>query len=159
MSNGSGSSYFLPGTGIHFNNMMGEVDLHPAGFHAAEPGERVASMMSPALLLEGDQVLAALGTGGSNRIPFGGVPGGLVAPRLGAVSRGGVQLPRMHFDGELLQVEPGFPEEAMAALRTEWDVSLWKEQNLYFGGVHVVAPRAGLVGGDRRREGHGIVVD
>ena len=159
MSNGSGSSYFVPGTGIHFNNMMGEVDLHPAGFHAAEPGERVASMMSPALLLEGDQVLAALGTGGSNRIPSAVFQ--VVSSLLdcGLSPEEASNFPRMHFDGELLQVEPGFPEEALSALRKEWDVSLWKQQNLYFGGVHVVAPRAGLVGGDRRREGHGIVVE
>ena len=159
MSNGSGSSYFLPGTGIHFNNMMGEVDLHPAGFHAAEPGERVASMMSPALLLEGDQVLAALGTGGSNRIPSAVFQVVSSLLDFGLSPDEASNFPRMHFDGELLQVEPGFPEEALAALRKEWDVSLWKHQNLYFGGVHVVAPRAGQVGGDRRREGHGIVVD
>ncbi len=159
MSNGSGSSYFVPGTGIHFNNMMGEVDLHPAGFHAAEPGERVASMMSPALLLEGDQVVAALGTGGSNRIPSAVFQ--VVSSLLdcGLSPDEASNFPRMHFDGELLQVEPGFPEEALTALRSEWDVSVWKEQNLYFGGVHVVAPRAGRVGGDRRREGHGIVVE
>ena len=159
MSNGSGSSYFVPGTGIHFNNMMGEVDLHPAGFHAAEPGERVASMMSPALLLDGDQVLAALGTGGSNRIPSAVFQVVSSLLDFGLSPDEATNFPRMHFDGELLQVEPGFPEEAMAALGTEWDVSPWKEQNLYFGGVHVVAPRVGLVGGDRRREGHGIVVD
>ena len=158
MSNGSGSSYFLPGTGIHFNNMMGEVDLHPAGLDAGEPGDRVASMMSPALLLEGDQVLAALGTGGSNRIPsaVSQVVSSLLDFDLSPDEA--ANFPRMHFDGERLQVEPGFPEEALAALREEWDVSLWSRQNLYFGGVHVVAPRAGRVGADRRREGHGIVV-
>ena len=36
-SNGSGSGEFIPGTGIQLNNMMGEEDLHPAGFEAAEP--------------------------------------------------------------------------------------------------------------------------
>lgn len=159
MSNGSGSSYFLPGTGIHFNNMMGEVDLHPAGLEASEPGDRVASMMSPTLLLEGDQVLAVLGTGGSNRIPSAVFQVVSSLLDLGLSPDEASNFPRMHFDGELLQVEPGFPEEALAALKEEWNVSLWPRQNLYFGGVHVVAPRAGSVGGDRRREGHGIVVE
>ena len=159
MSNGSGSSYFLPGTGIHFNNMMGEVDLHPAGFHAAEPGDRVASMMSPTLLLDGDQVLAALGTGGSNRIPSAVFQVVSSLLDLGLSPDAASNFPRMHFDGEQLQVEPGFPDEAMAALEEDWDVTRWPEQNLYFGGVHSVAPRAGRVGADRRREGHGIVVE
>lgn len=158
MSNGSGSSYFLPGTGIHFNNMMGEIDLHPAGFHAAEPGERVASMMSPTLLLEGDQVLAALGTGGSNRIPSAVFQVVSCLLDFGLSPDEASNFPRMHFDGEQLQIEPGFPEEAMAGLEAEWDVSRWPRQNLYFGGVHVVAPRVGGFGADRRREGHGIVV-
>ena len=159
MSNGSGSSYFLPGTGIHFNNMMGEVDLHPAGLHASQPGDRVASMMSPTLLLEGDQVLAALGTGGSNRIPSAVFQVVSSLLDLGLTPDQASNFPRMHFDGEQLQVEPGLPGEAMEALAQEWDVSLWPEQSLYFGGVHVVAPRVGQFGGDRRREGHGTLVE
>ena len=159
MSNGSGSAYFLPGTGIHFNNMMGEDDLHPGGFDAAVPGERVASMMSPTLLLDGDQVLGALGTGGSNRIPTAVFQVVSSLLDLGLSPDDASNFPRMHFDGAQLHVEPGFSEEAMAALEAEWDVVRWPEQSLYFGGVHVVAPHAGRVGADRRREGHGIVVD
>ena len=33
-SNGEGSGWLLPGTGVMANNMMGEDDLHPGGFHA-----------------------------------------------------------------------------------------------------------------------------
>ena len=51
-SNGEGSGYFAPQTGIMLNNMMGEDDLHPDGFHTDPPGERVASMMSPSLLMD-----------------------------------------------------------------------------------------------------------
>ena len=159
MSNGSGSSYFLPGTGIHFNNMMGEDDLHPAGFHAWEPGDRVASMMSPTMLLEGEQVLAALGTGGSNRIPTAMFQVVSALADFGLSPDDASNFPRMHFDGAQLHVEPGYPEEAMAVLEEEWDVERWEEQSLYFGGVHIVAPRVGQVGGDRRREGYGIIVE
>jgi len=53
-SNGEGSGYVVPGTGIMLNNMLGEDDLHPDGFHASPPGQRVASMMSPSILLHGD---------------------------------------------------------------------------------------------------------
>ena len=39
-SNGESSGYLVPGTGVMLNNMLGEDDLHPEGFHAASPGER-----------------------------------------------------------------------------------------------------------------------
>lgn len=67
-SNGEGSGYIVPGTGIMLNNMMGEDDLHPEGFHATPPGQRVASMMSPSLLLDDKGVKLVLGSGGSKRI-------------------------------------------------------------------------------------------
>jgi gamma-glutamyltranspeptidase/glutathione hydrolase len=34
ISNGEGCGYILPGTGIMMNNMLGEEDLNPHGFHA-----------------------------------------------------------------------------------------------------------------------------
>ena len=37
LSNGEGSSYVLPGSGIMLNNMLGEEDLNPAGFTACHP--------------------------------------------------------------------------------------------------------------------------
>ena len=37
-SNGSGSGIFVEGTGIHVNNMLGEQDLNPFGFHAIDAG-------------------------------------------------------------------------------------------------------------------------
>ena len=53
---------------MQLNNMMGESDLHPDGFHGAEPGTRVASMMAPSLLDLPDGSVVALGSGGSERI-------------------------------------------------------------------------------------------
>ena len=46
-SNGSGSGVFVAGTGIQLNNMLGEQDLNPFGFHATDPGRRMPSMMAP----------------------------------------------------------------------------------------------------------------
>src|SRR5919202_2638712 len=37
-SNGSCSGVIVPGTGLHLNNMLGEEDLNPLGFHRHEPG-------------------------------------------------------------------------------------------------------------------------
>ena len=38
------------GTGIHLNNMLGEIDLNPPGA-PAQPGRRLTSMMAPSVLL------------------------------------------------------------------------------------------------------------
>ena len=37
-TNGEGSGVVVPGTGIHLNNIMGEEDLNPLGFHRARRG-------------------------------------------------------------------------------------------------------------------------
>ena len=67
-SNGTGSGVIVPGTGIHVNNMLGEEDLNPLGFHVTPPGRRVPSMMSPTVALRDGELEAGLGSGGSNRI-------------------------------------------------------------------------------------------
>ena len=67
-SNGSCSGVVVPGTGLHLNNMLGEEDLNPLGFHRQQPGARVPSMMSPTVVLRDGEVEAALGSAGSNRI-------------------------------------------------------------------------------------------
>ena len=50
-SNGTGSGLIVPGTGVHVNNMLGEQDLNPLGFHRHEVGRRMPSMMSPTVVL------------------------------------------------------------------------------------------------------------
>ena len=37
-SNGEGSGVVVPGTGVHLNNVLGEEDLSPLGFHVEPPG-------------------------------------------------------------------------------------------------------------------------
>src|SRR5205085_6793504 len=49
-SNGEGSGVFVPHTGIHLNNMMGEEDLSPLGFFTHPPGRRLPSMMAPTVV-------------------------------------------------------------------------------------------------------------
>ena len=75
----------------------------------------------------------------------------------GMQARDAVETPRLHWDGEQLQVEPGFDDDAVEALRRSWRINAWSERNLYFGGVHAVDP-AGSGAGDPRRCGHGSVV-
>jgi gamma-glutamyltranspeptidase/glutathione hydrolase len=37
----------IPGTGIMVNNMLGEEDLNPQGFHQWQENVRISSMMAP----------------------------------------------------------------------------------------------------------------
>ena len=157
-SNGEGSGYFAPGTGVMLNNMMGEDDLHPDGFHSAPAGVRVGSMMSPSVLLNGDEVELVIGSGGSKRIRTAMTQ---VLTQLVDFKREPgltVQSPRLHYDGEILQIEPGFDPVAVDALKERIPVNIWQETSMYFGGVHVVVP--GQVGvGDHRRGGSVAVVE
>jgi gamma-glutamyltranspeptidase/glutathione hydrolase len=138
--------------------MMGEDDLHPEGFHVSPPGMRVASMMAPSLLLDGEQLRLVLGSGGSKRIrtAMAQVISNLVD--FGMAPRAAVEAPRLHWDGACVQVEPGFAETALAALATRWPVNCWSTQDVYFGGVNAVAP-AGEGAGDPRRGGCAAVVE
>src|SRR3954470_12883367 len=163
-SNGSCSGVIVPGTGLHLNNMLGEEDLNPLGFHQHEPGRRIPSMMAPTVVLRDGTPEVALGSAGSNRIRsailqtvLGVVDGGMGAQEA-------VDAPRVHFEGEVVEAEPGVSEEGLAALeRDGWKVQRWRERNLYFGGVQAVArdPVSGALsgGGDPRRGGAAIVVD
>jgi gamma-glutamyltranspeptidase/glutathione hydrolase len=157
LSNGEGSGYIAPGTGILLNNMLGEDDLHPEGFHAASAGERVGSMMSPTLVFEGAAVRLVAGSGGSKRIRSAMVQVITAVLDFGMDLCSAVEAPRLHWDGEHVQAEPGFSPAALEALRARWPVNTWDERNLYFGGVHAVTPGIAAAG-DPRREGHGRVV-
>merc|ERR1711969_192953 len=122
--------------------MLGEDDLHPEGFHGWPPGERVGSMMSPTLVLEAGAVCLVAGSGGSKRIRSAIVQVLTGVLDAGLPVREAVEASRQHWDGEQLQVEPGVPDDALAALRERWPVNAWDARSLYFGGVHVVAPPA-----------------
>ena len=63
-----GSGVIVPGTGVHLNNMLGEQDLNPLGFHRHPPGRRLPSMMAPTVVLRDGAPELALGSAGSNRI-------------------------------------------------------------------------------------------
>jgi gamma-glutamyltranspeptidase/glutathione hydrolase len=159
-SNGEGSGIVAPGTGVLLNNMLGEDDLHPAGFHAAVAGERVGSMMAPTVVLDADhRPLLAAGTGGSARIRTA-----LLQVVAGAVDEPALRLtdlierPRLHWDGEIVQVEGGLPAQASAGLAERWPVNRWNERSLYFGGVHAVRPGHDAAG-DPRRGGAEAVID
>lgn len=157
-SNGEGSGYIVPGTGIMLNNMLGEDDLHPQGFHATPSGLRVASMMAPSLLLDRGELGLVLGSGGSKRIRTAMLQVISNVVDFGMSVKDAVEAPRLHWDGHSVQVEPGFSEAALAVLGQRWAVNRWSVRDVYFGGVNVIDLQ-GKGFGDPRRGGNARVLD
>jgi gamma-glutamyltranspeptidase / glutathione hydrolase len=157
-SNGTGSGLIVPGTGVHVNNMLGEEDLNPLGFHRYPPGQRMPSMMSPTVILRDGELEAGLGSGGSNRIRSAILQTILRLIVDGVDVADAVVAPRVHFEAGVVQAEPGTDDEALRLLEGRGlGVARWQQLNLFFGGVHAVArdPASGELrgGGDPRRGG------
>jgi gamma-glutamyltranspeptidase / glutathione hydrolase len=162
-SNGSCSGVVVPGTGMHLNNMLGEQDLNPLGYHRHEPGARVPSMMAPTVALRDGRPEVALGSAGSNRIRSAILQTLLAVVDDSLPAEQAVARPRIHVEGREVEAEPGVDETALAQLEQGgMTVRRWAEQNLFFGGVQAVArnPRTGELsgGGDPRRGGFAEVV-
>jgi gamma-glutamyltranspeptidase / glutathione hydrolase len=139
-SNGVTSGFVIPGTGIQLNNMLGEADLNPDGFHATPPGQRMGSMMSPSILVAPDGGVLALGTGGSERIRSSMVEVLMRIVDGGQSLAHAVSAARVHPDDRGLQVEPMLPAELIDGLRAcaISPVNVWPAHNLFFGGVNAV---------------------
>ena len=162
LSNGEGCGRFLPGTGIILNNMLGEQDLNPGGFHQWELGVRMASMMAPTIVFMESGRIAALGSGGSNRIRSAilQVVQQLIDRRSHVVDA--VNAPRMHIEEREANMESGFTDEDAARLAELFPhVRRWPERNLFFGGVHAVSRETDgsfEAAGDPRRGGVCLLV-
>ena len=157
-SNGSGSGVLVPGTGVILNNMLGEEDLNPLGFHAIAPGRRVPSMMAPTVVLRDGEIELGLGSAGSNRIRSAILQTIVRAVEQGMGAEEAVHAPRLHFEQGVVQAEPGIDEAALARIEAGGTPVLRRpEINLFFGGVQAVArdPSSGALsgGGDPRRGG------
>jgi gamma-glutamyltranspeptidase/glutathione hydrolase len=152
-SNGSGSGYFVSGTGIMLNNMMGEDDLHPEGFFTSQYGKRVSSMMSPTFLMKNGRVVGALGSGGSKRIRSAilHVLVNLIDFHLPLDQA--IEASRFHFEDGVIQAEPLMNTEVFKMLEKYYKINAWDTKNMYFGGVHTVS--GDMTGcGDSRRDGN-----
>jgi gamma-glutamyltranspeptidase/glutathione hydrolase len=159
-SNGSCSGVIVPGTGLHLNNMLGEQDLNPLGFHRYPPGRRMPSMMAPTAVLSGKVPRLVLGSAGSNRIRSAilqtivrVIDDGLTVPEA-------VEAPRAHFEDGVVYVEPGVDTAALE--RAGATLARFRARNLFFGGVQAVErdPMGRLRGaGDPRRGGAAVVVE
>jgi gamma-glutamyltranspeptidase/glutathione hydrolase len=144
---GLGSGDFLPGLDLHLNSMLGEAELIRG---ALEPGDRMGSMMAPSLAFDAEGLTFAAGAAGGTRLRSA-----LVQVTAGVLDEGldpqeAVSQPRLHPAAGLVHLEPGFPEEVLAALADAGlEVRAWPARHHYFGGVSVVT-RNGAAGDPRR---------
>ncbi len=168
VSNGEGCGSLLPGSGIMLNNVLGEEDINPHGFHAWQPNQRMTSMMAPSLV-ETTATRTALGSGGSNRIRTAllQVISNLVD--FDMTAKEAVDYPRMHLENGQLDIESSghIPAGAGHYDRSQEGAVLktlaedypgckrWSTRNLFFGGVHLVQETDGdfFGAGDPRRGG------
>ena len=127
---GGGSGVVVPDTGIHLNNMLGELDLMVG---APRPGERLTSMMSPSLVLERGQPRLVLGSAGSNRLrgAIMQVAVNVLAHRMDVATA--IASPRVHLEDGVLHLEP-----PLEPGRVPYEASHWRARNLFFGGVAAV---------------------
>jgi gamma-glutamyltranspeptidase/glutathione hydrolase len=151
-TNGEGSGVVVPGTGIHLNNVMGEEDLNPLGFHLHPAGRRMPSMMAPSVTMRDGEVELVLGSAGSNRIRSA-----LLQTIIGVVDRDmpvreAVSAPRVHFEDGVVFAEPGID---LHGLDAGAQVVRFGALNLFFGGVQAALQRGPLItgAGDPRRGG------
>jgi gamma-glutamyltranspeptidase / glutathione hydrolase len=176
-TNGEGSGVVVPGTGIHVNNVMGEEDLNPLGFHRHPAGRRMPSMMAPSVVLLDDrrsrrspiggevelvrdgevdgeielvrdgEVELVLGSAGSNRIRSAILQTIIGVVDHGLGAREAICAPRAHVEGGIVYHEPGIDMRQLHELDSEREVVRFHSLNLFFGGVQAVHSAGGRMTG------------
>ena len=161
VSNGEGCGRIVPGTGTMLNNMLGEEDLNPGGFHRWQPNQRMTSMMAPSLLQWPNGRQVAMGSGGSNRIRTAILQtlSNLVDFELDLETA--ITHPRIHYEKNHLSMEGGFDRAKLEELLENYpDHHFWESCNLFFGGVHAVEHYGKQLRGvgDQRRGGVSLIL-
>ncbi|MEP4806322.1 MAG: gamma-glutamyltransferase, partial [Hyphomicrobiales bacterium] len=173
LTNGEGNGLMMPNSGYMMNNMLGELDVNPAGpkgWHPAPKSKRrLSSMMAPMIVEDPYDGLLILGSGGSNRIRTALFQ--VLANRfgIGMTLKEAIELPRFHYEDGKIDVECASEQADVDAVLgsaklNDHQVTLWEDCNMYFGGVNAVESR--LFGnrtnhawGDSRRDGAAIILD
>lgn len=143
VSNGEGCGSIVPATGIMLNNMLGEEDLNPQGFHLWAEDQRMTSMMSPTAVIHPSGRMVVTGSGGSNRIRTA-----LLQVLVNLIDfemnvEAAVCSPRIHLEGDKLSVEGGFNTNEVERLTADYpNHEVWQDLNLFFGGAHTVVEDA-----------------
>lgn len=150
---GEGNGYFIPGTMMQMNNMLGETALQPDGLGTWTPGSRLNSMMTPSIILDDQKRLrACLGSGGAARIPYVITQVLLYILRSGYSLENSIAAPRLYLSKSGNHVESGFMINSDKLDQAQ----RWTKPSLFFGGVHgIQVDNQGIFHscGDHRRYG------
>lgn len=173
LTNGEGNGLMVPDMSFMMNNMLGELDVNPAGPKGWQPvpksARRLASMMAPMIVEDPNDGLLIMGSGGSNRIRTALFQ--VLANRcgMGMNLKEAIELPRIHYedgkiDVEFSKAQDGVNDLLGLAQTNHHKVTLWDECNMYFGGVnavesHFLGNSKNHAWGDSRRGGAAIVLD
>jgi gamma-glutamyltranspeptidase/glutathione hydrolase len=167
LTNGETCGRVLPGTGMIANNLLGEEDIHPNGFHVDPPGAPLSTMMAPTILRRGERRIA-LGSGGSNRLR-----NAILQVLVGLVEHGvdvetAVRASRIHLEPRGGHLRAAFESVGLAegvanAIIAAYphDPAIFAALHLYFGGVHAAVANGdgSFTGaGDPRRGGAVAIV-
>jgi gamma-glutamyltranspeptidase/glutathione hydrolase len=156
VSAGYGSGMMVPGTQMWLNNSLGELELHPEGFHHAAPGTRLVSNMAPTIARSNEGSVLAIGSPGADRITTAISTVLLNYIHLGMSLSDAIAHPRLHtetFEGQpRIAHEPGLPVRPVDDMTPR----RFPDISMYFGGVQAALwdPLAGLYEtADPRRTG------
>lgn len=111
-----GARILLPESGLIPNNYMALFDPVPGRAQSVEPGKRVTTSMSPLILRRDGAPLAALGLPGGLRIFASTFQAVMNLLDHGMSLQEAVEAPRLWTMGGAVEMEPGFPAEARAAM-------------------------------------------
>ncbi|MCB9421674.1 MAG: gamma-glutamyltransferase [Ardenticatenaceae bacterium] len=154
---GESAGYVVPGTGYIPNNMLGEADLHPNGFHSRPAGQRIPTMMTPTIVLKDGQTRLVVGSGGSIRIRSAILQVLSNLLDFGMSLNDAVNTARVHLENGVLQCEAGYDAAAVGELEMMgYPVNRWQKRSIYFGGAHSVSRTVNgrlVAAGDNRRGG------
>ena len=153
-TNGEGCGYLIPELGVMLNNMLGEEDLNPSGFHHFNRQQRLPTMMSPTVIMDDDGPELVIGSGGSNRIRSA-----IIQVILNLMNNmnleSAINASRIHLEGNVLHCEHKLTLPNENDLPDGIQIHQWNEQNLFFGGVNAVTREEAV--GDPRRGGTGEI--
>ena len=127
----------VPGTGVHLNNMLGEQDLNPLGFHQHPPGRRLPSMMAPTAVLRDGRPELVLGSAGSNRIRSA-ILQTIVRVRRRRARRRRRGAARRGCTSRTASSTPSRGSTSARSTATRYELAAFRDRNLFFGGVQAV---------------------
>ena len=144
----------MPEYGIMMNNMLGEEDLNPFGFHKWDTRRRLPTMISPTIITKNNVPEYILGSGGSNRIRSANIQVIINLLIKNMNLNEAILKSRVHLEGDTLYCEPGIKIPDIAHFR-KLKISSFNDKNVFFGGVNAVSKSEAV--GDDRRGGYGFI--